>query len=29
MFISVGLIEAYPIIALVFGVILIFATPHI
>jgi F-type H+-transporting ATPase subunit c len=28
MFISVGLIEAYPIIALVFGVILIFATPH-
>jgi F-type H+-transporting ATPase subunit c len=29
MFISVGMIEAYPIIALVFGIILIFANPHI
>ncbi len=27
MFISVGVIEAYPIIALVFALILIFATP--
>ncbi len=27
MFISVGIIEAYPIIALVFSIILIFATP--
>jgi len=27
MFISVGLIEAYPIIALVFSIILIFANP--
>jgi F-type H+-transporting ATPase subunit c len=27
MFISVGIIEAYPIIALVFAIILIFATP--
>ncbi len=27
MFISVGIIEAYPIIGLVFGIILIFATP--
>ena len=29
MLISVGLIEAYPIIALVFSIILIFATPHV
>ncbi|MCA1599115.1 MAG: F0F1 ATP synthase subunit C [Chloroflexi bacterium] len=28
MFISVGLIEAYPIIALVFGIILIFVTSN-
>jgi len=28
MFISVGLIEAYPIIALVFSIILIFANPY-
>lgn len=28
MFISVGIIEAYPIIGLVFAIILIFASPH-
>jgi F-type H+-transporting ATPase subunit c len=29
MFIGVGLVEALPIIGLVFGIVLIFATPHL